>query len=186
MSILHPLQVRTLLSTGKILLGLTHIMSGYYMYSVVKCWHDLIRHNITLYITIRRNFQHCIYMSKNYSNMDAGMHHAKNRGNKEIPLAILSRILAQSYVTICLNYVGRVTHGCSIYDSIAKGISLFPRFFTWCIPTSILIQLNDFCTCSTYCSWFTYKRSYAHVYMHRAAHLPRVSLVKCSSHTLGS
>ena len=28
-----------------------------------------------------------------------GMHHAKNRGNKEIPLAILSRILAQSFVT---------------------------------------------------------------------------------------
>ena len=32
-------------------------------------------------------------------NMDVGMHHAKNRGNKEIPLAILSRILAQSCVT---------------------------------------------------------------------------------------
>ena len=28
-----------------------------------------------------------------------GMHYAKNRGNKEIPLAILSRILAQSCVT---------------------------------------------------------------------------------------
>ena len=84
-------------------------------------------------------------------NMDVGMHHAKNRGNKEIPLAILSRILAQSCVTLCLNYVGRVTHDCaSILDSIAKGISLFPRFFTWCIPTSIFIQLNDFDTCSTF------------------------------------
>ena len=31
------------------------------------------------------------------------MHHAKNRGNKEIRLAILSRILAQSCVTLCLN-----------------------------------------------------------------------------------
>ena len=94
------------------------------------------------------------------------MHHAKNRGNKEIPLAILSRILAQSCVTLCLNYVGirRVTHDCvSILDSIAKGISLFPRFFAWCIPTSIL---NDFCTCSTYFSWFVYKRSYAHAYMY--------------------
>ena len=78
-------------------------------------------------------------------NMDVGMQHAKNRGNKEIPLAILSRILAQSCVTLCLNYVGRVTHDC--VDSIAKGISLFPRFFTWCIPTSIFIQLNDFYTC---------------------------------------
>ena len=36
-----------------------------------------------------------------------GMHHAKNHGNKEIPLAILSRILAKSCVTLCLNYVGR-------------------------------------------------------------------------------
>ena len=43
-------------------------------------------------------------------NMDAGMHHAKDRGNKEIPLAVLSRIPAQSCVTLCLNYVGRVTH----------------------------------------------------------------------------
>ena len=51
----------------------------------------------------------------------------ENHGNKEIPLAILSRILAQSCVTLCLNYVGRVTHDYdSILDSIAKGISLFP------------------------------------------------------------
>ena len=41
------------------------------------------------------------------------MHQAKNRGNKEISLAILSRILAQSCVTLCLNYVGRVTHDCA-------------------------------------------------------------------------
>ena len=101
------------------------------------------------------------------------MHHAKNRGNKEIPLAIPSRILAQSCVTLCLNYmyVGRVTHDCaSILDGIAKGISLFPRFFAWCIPTSIFIQLNEFCTCSTYFDG-SRKRSYAHVYtyMHRLA-----------------
>ena len=120
------------------------------------------------------------------------MHHAKNRGNKEIPLAILSRILAQSCVTLCLNYVGRVTHDCaSILDSIAKGISLFPRFFAWCIPTSIFIQLNDFYTCSTHFSWFARMnaaiiyaatllatRICAHAYMHSAAPLSRVSLVK--------
>ena len=37
------------------------------------------------------------------------MYYAKNHGNKEIPLAILSRILEQSCVTLCLNlnYVGR-------------------------------------------------------------------------------
>ena len=97
------------------------------------------------------------------------MHHAKNRGNKEIPLAILSRILAQSCVTLCLNYVGRVAHDCaSILDSIAKGISLFPRFFAWCISTSIFIQLNDFLTCSTYFLPHIFdgsrKRSYAHAY----------------------
>ena len=39
----------------------------------------------------------------------------------------------------------RVTHDCaSILDSIANGISLFPRFFAWCIPTFIFIKLNDF------------------------------------------
>ena len=139
--------------------------------------------------------------------MDVGMHHPKNRGNKEIPLAILSRILAQSCVTLCLNYVGRVTHDCaSILDSIAKQISLFPRFFAWCIPTSVFIPLNDFYTCSTFFSWFTHIntaiiRSYAykrstrictictHAYMCSAAHISRVSLVnwrRSSSHALDS
>ena len=42
-------------------------------------------------------------------------------------------------------------HDCaSILDSIAKGMSLFPRFFAWCIPTSPFIQLNDFYTCISY------------------------------------
>ena len=62
-------------------------------------------------------------------NMDVGKHHAKNRGNKEIPLAILSRILAQSCVTLYLNYVGRVTRDCgSILDSIARGFPCFHDF----------------------------------------------------------
>ena len=42
----------------------------------------------------------------------------------------------------------RVTHDCASIiesDSIAKGISLFPQFFAWCIPTSKCL-LNDFCT----------------------------------------
>ena len=84
-------------------------------------------------------------------NGDIGMGytmHGENRGNKEIPLAILSSILAQSCVANpCLNNVGRglrmivlvslnnvgrgVTHDCaSILDSIDRGISFFPRFFT--------------------------------------------------------
>ena len=38
-------------------------------------------------------------------------------------------------------YIVQTKHDCaSILDSIAKGISLFPRFFAWCIPTSIFIQ----------------------------------------------
>ena len=53
-------------------------------------------------------------------NMDVGMHHAKNRGNKEIPLAILSRILAQSCVTP--PYIIQAKGYASILDSIAKGI----------------------------------------------------------------
>ena len=119
-----------------------------------------------------------------YECRDAPCEKSWKQGN---PLAILSRILAQSCVTLYLNYAGRVTHDCaSILDSIAKGISFFPRFFAWCFPTSIL---NDFCTCSTYFSWFTYKHSYAHAYMRTAEPLSRVSLVKwrrSSSHTLGS
>ena len=45
--------------------------------------------------------------SFNRMNMDVGMHHANNRGNKDVPLAILSRVLAQSCVTLCLNCLGR-------------------------------------------------------------------------------
>ena len=126
------------------------------------------------------------------------MHLAKNRGNKEIPLAVLSRILAQSYVTLCLNYVGRVMHDCaSILDSIAKGISLFPRFFAWCIPTSIFIKLNDFYTyfrgsrikAAIIYAATRINRICAHAYMRSAAPLSRVSLVKwrrSSSPTLDS
>ena len=87
-----------------------------------------------------------------------GMYHAKNRGNKEIPLAI--RVLAQSCVTLpelCREGL-RMIVLVYILDSIAKGVSLFPRFFAWCSPTSIFIH---FCTCSTYFSWFAYKRGYA-------------------------
>ena len=55
-------------------------------------------------------------------NMDIGMHHAKNRGNKEIPLAILSTILAQSCITLCLNHVGRVTHDCVMIFALVPHI----------------------------------------------------------------
>ena len=75
---------------------------------------------------------------------EVGMHHGKNSGN-QVPLAILSRILAQS---------------CSLhnYYTQAKGLRmivlvslivllrellLFPLFFAWCMPTSPLSQLNN-------------------------------------------
>ena len=79
-----------------------------------------------------------VQISFNWGCRD-GLHHAKNRGNKVIPLAILSRILAQSCVTPpYIIHAKGVTHDCaSILDSIAKGITLFPRFFA----------LNDFFTC---------------------------------------
>ena len=64
------------------------------------------------------------------------MHHEKNRGNKEIPLAILSRILAQSCVTICLNYVGRVTHDC------ATILSCVHLMRNWDVVSVAYIQLN--------------------------------------------
>ena len=71
----------------------------------------------------------------------------------------LSNTIKDASTTPCLNYVGRVTHDCaSILDSIAKGISLFPRFFAWCILTSIFIQLNDFNTCVHFKTVKTFKR----------------------------
>ena len=120
-------------------------------------------------------------------NMDVGMHHVKNRGNKEIPLSILSRILAQSCVTLCLNYVGRVTHDCA--NSLIVLLRGFPCFHNFSHGASLHLysfKLNDFCTCYIYFSWFTCKRSYAHAYMCSAAPLSRVSWRQSSSHALGS
>ena len=50
-----------------------------------------------------------------------GMHHAKSRGNKQIPLPTLSRILAQ--LSITPTYIILAKDCASILDSIAKGIS---------------------------------------------------------------
>ena len=108
----------------------------------------------------------------------------ENRGNKDIPLAILSRILAQSCVTLCLNYVGRI-----VLVSLIVLLRGYPCFHDFSHGASLHIQLNDFSTCSTYFSGFAYKYSYAHAYMRSAAPLSRVSLVKwrrSSSHALGS
>ena len=80
-------------------------------------------------------------------NGDVGMHHAKNRGNKVIPLAILSRILAQSCVTppyiikakglrmIVLVSLIVLLRGLPCFHDFSHGASLHPH------------SLNDFCTC---------------------------------------
>ena len=49
------------------------------------------------------------------------------------------------YSTIMCNpsvhYSGKgVTHDCAIV-SLAKGITLFPRFFSWCIPMILILHL---------------------------------------------
>ena len=68
------------------------------------------------------------------------MHYAKNRGNKEIPLAILSRILAQSCVTPPYIIQAKGLHMIvlvSLIYSIAKGISVSTIFrIVHPIPTS--------------------------------------------------
>ena len=51
-----------------------------------------------------KKFMNSVYTSAKIIQLNEwgcrdGIHHAKNRGNKVIPLAILSRILAQSCVT---------------------------------------------------------------------------------------
>ena len=55
------------------------------------------RTNSNYIIRVVMNGPYILQVPKSFS-MNVGMHHANNRGYKEIPLAILSRILAQSYV----------------------------------------------------------------------------------------
>ena len=71
-------------------------------------------------------------------NMDVGMHHAKNRGNKEIPLAILSRILAQSCVPeLCREGLRMIVlvslivllRGFPCFHDFSHGASLHPYSF---------------------------------------------------------
>ena len=56
-----------------------------------------------------------------------GMHHAKNRGNKEIPLAILSRILAQSCVSplpeLCTTRLARSRSPIKFLDSYVQPVA---------------------------------------------------------------
>ena len=55
---------------------------------------------VAAYTAFIRELRKICGTSAKRMNMDVGMHHAKNRGNKEIPLAIISTILAQSCVTL--------------------------------------------------------------------------------------
>ena len=80
-------------------------------------------------------------------NMDVGMHHAKNRGNKD-PLSNTikdtSTIMRNPLPELCREGLRMIVLVSLIV--LLRG-SLFPRFFAWCIPTSIFIH---FSTCSTY------------------------------------
>ena len=92
-----------------------------YMYVYVHC---VCIYAIYMYIVCTMYMYTCVYTQCTYMYcMCKCSMCAKNRGNKKIPLAILSRILAQSCVTPPDRQ--RVMHDCaSILDSIAKGISI--------------------------------------------------------------
>ena len=66
------------------------------------------------------------------------MHHVKNRhswkqGNPLSNTIKDTSTIMQGGLRMIVLY--------SILDSIAKGISLFPRFFAWCIPYSFIFTL---------------------------------------------
>ena len=91
-------------------------------------------------------------------NMDVGMHHAKNRGNKEIPLAILSRILAQSYVTppyiiqakglhmIVLVSLIVLLRGFPCFHDFSHGASLHPYSFIFALVCSDTVYDDVLCS----------------------------------------
>ena len=86
-------------------------------------------------------------------NMDVGMHHAKNRGNKEIPL---SRILAQSCVTLpelCREGLRMI-----VLVSLIVLLRGFPCFHNLSHGASLYIYIHNN---NYYFSWFAYKRGYA-------------------------
>ena len=69
-----------------------------------------------------------------------GMHYVKNRGNKEIPLVLLSRILAQSCILnplpeLCREGLRMIVLVCLIIiDSIAMGIFFVSMIFRMVHP----------------------------------------------------
>ena len=78
------------------------LMYGYYFDAILL--HDkgaALRMYTCAYLRLYANPEKYVEQVQTSFNMDVGMNHVKNRGNKEIPLAILSRIhvLAQSCVT---------------------------------------------------------------------------------------
>ena len=68
------------------------------MYTVIMGRDHDHPYNIILSTTVLSDTSAKIIQLNEWGCRD-GMHHTKNRGNEVIPLAILSRILAQSCVT---------------------------------------------------------------------------------------
>ena len=129
--------------------GVAHDCIIILLYYADSCSYDY-SHCVSLHNTSfdEMIFCTCYYTSAKIIQLNEwgcrdGMHHAKNRGNRVIPnINDTSTIMRNPFA---LGMLGGVTHDCaSILDSIAKGIILFPQFFAWRIPTSPLIQLNDF------------------------------------------
>ena len=92
--------------------------------SVLRAAHKLLMYCLKVHVFVYTSAK--IIQFNEYGCRDAPCEKSWKQG---IPLALLSRILAQSCVTFCLNYVGRVTHDCgSLLDSISKGIPCFHDF----------------------------------------------------------
>ena len=94
--------------------------------------YELLYVDVILYIYVKCSnpLFYIIQVQKAFTNMDVYRDAPCKKSWKQgDSLAILSRILAQSCVTLCLNYLGRVMHDCaSILDSIAKGSPCFHDF----------------------------------------------------------
>ena len=79
-----------------------------------------------------------------------GMHHAKNCGHKEIPLAILSRILAQACETPLPELCRKGLRMLVLVSLIVllRGFPCFHNILQGASHPYIPIEINDVCTCS--------------------------------------
>ena len=79
----------------------------------------------------------------------------------------------QSCVTLPCMFRQRVKHDCAsilVTGSWELLVFIDMQFFTWCVPISPFIQLNDFCTCNIMyvcvCVHTQFRCTYVHVHIH--------------------